>query len=186
MRENCTYSLSGGRWPARKCATSDPTPMNRPNKESQLSAEGGEGSPRIKENASPTHTSPTQSGEHVTQGLAGVRQAALTLASKIRAVCGKSARADLCGGHRATDVPTATPEGYLSPDTDPVPPHHPTDPQDCPACRHFGKISRSCNYLRQLHGRPLPGHPARLLDCPDCRNLGYISPTCHYTLKEPQ
>src|SRR5271165_4154033 len=161
-------------------------PMNRPNKESQLSAEGGEGSPRIKENASPTHTSPTQSGEHVTQGLAGVRQAALTLASKIRAVCGKSARADLCGGHRATDVPTATPEGYLSPDTDPVPPHHPTDPQDCPACRHFGKISRSCNYLRQLHGRPLPGHPARLLDCPDCRNLGYISPTCHYTLKEPQ
>ena len=84
-------------------------PMNRPNKESQLSAEGGEGSPRIKENASPTHTSPTQSGEHVTQGLAGVRQAALTLASKIRAVCGKSARTDLCGGHRATDVPTATP-----------------------------------------------------------------------------
>src|SRR5271165_1567713 len=83
-------------------------PMNRPNKESQLSAEGGEGSPRIKENASPTHTSPTQSGEHVTQGLAGVRQAALTLASKIRAVCGKSARTDLCGGHRATDVPTAT------------------------------------------------------------------------------
>src|SRR5271157_5429623 len=75
MRENCTYSLSGGRWPARKCATSDPTPMNRPNKESQLSAEGGEGSPRIKENASPTHTSPTQSGEHVTQGLAGARQA---------------------------------------------------------------------------------------------------------------
>src|SRR5436309_15216682 len=26
MRENCTYSLSGGRWPARKRATSDPTP----------------------------------------------------------------------------------------------------------------------------------------------------------------
>ncbi len=25
MRENCTYSLSGGRWPARKRATSDPT-----------------------------------------------------------------------------------------------------------------------------------------------------------------
>src|ERR1700730_11261344 len=27
MRENRTYSLSGGRWPARKRATSDPTPM---------------------------------------------------------------------------------------------------------------------------------------------------------------
>ena len=26
MRENRTYSLSGGRWPARKRATSDPTP----------------------------------------------------------------------------------------------------------------------------------------------------------------
>jgi hypothetical protein len=25
MRENRTYSLGGGRWPARKCATSDPT-----------------------------------------------------------------------------------------------------------------------------------------------------------------
>ena len=25
MRENCTYSLSGGRWPAHKRATSDPT-----------------------------------------------------------------------------------------------------------------------------------------------------------------
>jgi hypothetical protein len=25
MRENCTYSLSGGRWPACKRATSDPT-----------------------------------------------------------------------------------------------------------------------------------------------------------------
>ncbi len=25
MRENRTYSLSGGRWPARKRATSDPT-----------------------------------------------------------------------------------------------------------------------------------------------------------------
>src|SRR5271157_2128498 len=128
MRENCTYSLSGGRWPARKCATSDPTPMNRPNKESRLSAEGGEGSPRIKENASPTHTSPTQSGEHVTQGLAGVRQAALTLASKIRAVCGKSARTDLCGGHRATDVPTATRQNPEIPPPPPAPPARPPPP----------------------------------------------------------
>jgi hypothetical protein len=73
-----------------------------------------------------------------------------------------------------------------SPTEIPIPPHHPTDPKDCPSCRHLGKISPSCNYLRQFHGQPLPGHPARLVDCPDCRNLGYISPTCHYTLKEPQ
>src|SRR5271157_457086 len=135
MRENCTYSLSGGRWPARKCATSDPTPMNRPNKESQLSAEGGEGSPRIKENASPTHTSPTQSGEHVTQGLAGVRQAALTLASKIRAVCGKSARTDLCGGHRATDVPTATCKKAIFPSPNPRLPPRPHNELPYEGCR---------------------------------------------------
>jgi len=73
-----------------------------------------------------------------------------------------------------------------SPTEIPVPPHHPTDPKDCPSCRHLGKISPSCNYLRQFHGKPLPGHPARLVDCSDCRNLGYISPTCHYTLQEPQ
>ena len=30
MRENRTYSLSGGRWPARKCATSDPTTAGCP------------------------------------------------------------------------------------------------------------------------------------------------------------
>src|SRR5450755_4186327 len=29
MRENRTYSLSGGRWPARKRATSDPTARKR-------------------------------------------------------------------------------------------------------------------------------------------------------------
>ena len=78
------------------------------------------------------------------------------------------------------------PEGYLNPDTDPVPPHHPTDPNDCPSCRHLGKISRSCNYLRQNHGKPRPGHPARLVDCPACHKLGYISPDCHYIRQEPQ
>src|SRR6266478_864903 len=31
MRENRTYSLSGGRWLARKCASSDPTPTKRSN-----------------------------------------------------------------------------------------------------------------------------------------------------------
>ncbi len=52
-------------------------PENRSNKGRPLDpAEGEEGRPRIKENASPTHTQPAQSGERVSQGLAGVRQAA--------------------------------------------------------------------------------------------------------------
>jgi len=51
-------------------------PKNRSNNEAQAKTEGEEGRPRIKENASPTHTHPTQSGEWVSQGLAGVRQAA--------------------------------------------------------------------------------------------------------------
>ncbi len=51
-------------------------PKSRSNNEAQAEAEGEEGRPRIKENASPTHTSPAQNGERVSQGLAGVRQAA--------------------------------------------------------------------------------------------------------------
>jgi group II intron reverse transcriptase/maturase len=51
-------------------------PKNRSNNEAQAEAESGEGRPRIKENVSPTYTQPTQSGERVSQGLAGVRQAA--------------------------------------------------------------------------------------------------------------
>jgi group II intron reverse transcriptase/maturase len=50
--------------------------MNQPNKGEQSSAEVGEGRARIKENIVPSHTSPTQSGERVSQGLSGVRQAA--------------------------------------------------------------------------------------------------------------
>src|ERR1700691_5293171 len=76
MRENCTCSLSGGRWPARKRATSDPTPMNQPNKGESFLAEVGEGSARTKENIVWSNTSPTQSGERVSQGLSGVRRAA--------------------------------------------------------------------------------------------------------------
>jgi RNA-directed DNA polymerase len=51
-------------------------PKSRSNNEAQAKAESGEGRPRIKENASPTYTQPTQSGGRVSQGLAGVRQAA--------------------------------------------------------------------------------------------------------------
>jgi RNA-directed DNA polymerase len=75
MRENCTYSLSGGRWPARKRATSDPTPLNRPNKEGRPSAEVGEGRAQTGENIVRSHMPPTQSGNRMSQGLSGVRRA---------------------------------------------------------------------------------------------------------------
>ena len=42
MRENRTYSLSGGRWPARKRATSDPTAVMGV----QQNAPGGKGPDR--------------------------------------------------------------------------------------------------------------------------------------------
>src|ERR1700693_5630377 len=51
-------------------------PMNHSNKDGKLSAESGEGRPLIKENAGQPNTHPTQSGEGVSQGLAGVRKAA--------------------------------------------------------------------------------------------------------------
>jgi RNA-directed DNA polymerase len=70
------YSLSGGRWPARKCATSDPTPMNHSNKSGKPPAESEEGRPLIKENTHQPSTLPTQSGVRVSQGLAGVRRVA--------------------------------------------------------------------------------------------------------------
>jgi len=81
MRENCTYSLSGGRWPARKRATSDPTPMNQPNKGGSATtgptAEVVEGRMQAKENIGQDRTQPAQDGKsRVSQGLAGVRQAA--------------------------------------------------------------------------------------------------------------
>ena len=51
-------------------------PMNQPNKEERSPAEVGEGRARAKENIVQSNTSPTQSGERVSQGLSGVRQAA--------------------------------------------------------------------------------------------------------------
>jgi len=50
--------------------------MNQLNKEGQPSAEAGEGRARAKENIVRSHTSPTQSGERVSQGLSGVREVA--------------------------------------------------------------------------------------------------------------
>ena len=51
-------------------------PMSRSNNKAQAEAESEEGRLRIKENVSPIYTQPTQSGERVSQGLAGVRKAA--------------------------------------------------------------------------------------------------------------
>src|SRR6266851_2611089 len=51
-------------------------PMNHSNKDRKPLAENEEGRPRIKENAGQPNTYPTQSENHVSQGLAGVRKAA--------------------------------------------------------------------------------------------------------------
>jgi RNA-directed DNA polymerase len=51
-------------------------PVNLSNNEERSSAEMGEGRARTKENIAQFNTSPTQSGERVSQGLRGVRQAA--------------------------------------------------------------------------------------------------------------
>jgi len=51
-------------------------PVNQPNKREKSLAEVGEGRARTKENVIQSNTSPTQSGERVSQGLSGVRQAA--------------------------------------------------------------------------------------------------------------
>jgi RNA-directed DNA polymerase len=50
--------------------------MNQPNKEERSSAEAGEKRARAKENIVQPNTHPTQSGEQVSQGLSGVREAA--------------------------------------------------------------------------------------------------------------
>jgi hypothetical protein len=51
-------------------------PVNQPNKGDISLTEVGEGRARTKENSVRSNTSPTQSGERVSQGLSGVRQAA--------------------------------------------------------------------------------------------------------------
>src|SRR5213594_3421772 len=51
-------------------------PMNQSNKDREPSAENEEERPLIKENAGQPNTHPTQSGERVSQGLAGVRKVA--------------------------------------------------------------------------------------------------------------
>ena len=50
--------------------------MNQPNDGELSPAKVGEGRAHTNENIVPSHTSPTQSAERVSQGLSGVREAA--------------------------------------------------------------------------------------------------------------
>ena len=49
---------------ATRCATSDPTPVNQPNKEAKASAEVGEGRVQLEENIVHAHMLLTQSRNH--------------------------------------------------------------------------------------------------------------------------
>src|SRR5271170_4913054 len=108
MRENRTCSLCGGRWPARKRATSDPTPEKSPNKGEQAPAEGMEGRRPTKENIGQATPPRTQSRTSELSDLRGVREVANVLqrqVSEVGAVCSNSARTDLCGGRRVNRRP---------------------------------------------------------------------------------
>jgi hypothetical protein len=88
------------------------TPANKAEVQQAEAAELAEGRVRTKQNASGEHTSPTQSGYGVPQRLAGVRRVAVWFGAtscEVGAVCGSSARTDLCGGRSVMIVPTATP-----------------------------------------------------------------------------
>jgi hypothetical protein len=76
---------------ATRCATSDPTPVNQPNKAAITAAEEGEGRAQMKENIGQSRMLPTQSGNRMSQGLDGVRKAAKERKQErftsLRAVC---------------------------------------------------------------------------------------------------
>jgi len=89
-------------------------PAKQPNEGRGGPKEAVEGRPRTKENMEEPNSSRTPSRGSEPSGLDRVRQAhpipacVLTPASKVGTVCVSSASTGLCGGHRATDVPTAT------------------------------------------------------------------------------
>ena len=90
-------------------------PSKHPNKSGKPPAEGVEGRLPAKENTGKPSTPRTQGRSGVSPGLTRVREAARQASeralrrqsSEVRAVCGSTARTDLCGGRRATGVPTA-------------------------------------------------------------------------------
>ena len=90
-------------------------PKKQANKDGgSLSAESVEGRRLTKESVGQLLLDRTQRRASRTRGLLGVREAALikvrlwSSSSKVRAVCGSSARTDLCGGPPVRAVPTAT------------------------------------------------------------------------------
>ncbi len=106
MRENRTCSLSGGRWPARKRATSDPTPTKCPNDSGKPPAEGMEGRRPTKENIGQATAPRTQSRTSASSDLLDVREATLRRqVSEVGAVCSNAARTDLCGGRWVNQRP---------------------------------------------------------------------------------
>ncbi len=83
-------------------------PVNQPNKGGKPSAEVGEGRARAVENIVRSHMLPTQSGNCMSQGTGGVRQAILPQLIHGKSRMRKRARTDLCGGRSVMIVPTAT------------------------------------------------------------------------------
>ena len=75
MRENRTYSLSGGRRRARKRASSDPTAEKVPNNRRKTSGGTGGKAADQGERNERTHEPDTEPGNRV-KGLQGVREAA--------------------------------------------------------------------------------------------------------------
>src|ERR1700686_4757857 len=84
-------------------------PMNHSNKDGIASAESEEGRLRLKENTFPFDTYPTQRGTARVPGGRVCGQAMSLAAIHLREEPDAlmSARPGLCGGHRATGVPTA-------------------------------------------------------------------------------
>ena len=84
-------------------------PMKHSNQDGTLSAESAEGRLRLKENTIPPDTYPTQRGTARVQqvGECADRQCLAALYTREEPDALTSARPDLCGGHRATGVPTA-------------------------------------------------------------------------------
>jgi hypothetical protein len=83
-------------------------PVKQPNKEGRPSAEVVEGRARTVENIVQSHMLSTQSGNCMSQGMGGVRQAVLPPLIHGKSRMRRRARTDLCGGRSAMVVPTAT------------------------------------------------------------------------------
>ena len=111
IRENRLYSLSGGRWPARKRATSDPTPTKQPN-EGQGGPKEGCGGKAVDqgERGSAQPVPDAESGERAKRAgtRAGSGMNASTPESEVGTVCVSSASTGLYGGRPVMDVPTVT------------------------------------------------------------------------------